>query len=132
MKRRRLRASGLHPALQALPCRWCGRGSGLLHLRWRQGLIVASSRPPAAAPLPSPQPPQPPQGRRGGARIAPLRNNRFSNRFKRPHLVYVCVQPSGGAVDVPTPTKSFLLWLSIFFCPHSYLFHEAVTSLMRR
>ena len=33
----------------------------------------------------------------------------------REHLVYVCVQPSGGAVDVPASAKP----LSILFYPHS-------------
>eukprot|EP00964_Phaeocystis_antarctica_P001062 scaffold601_cov73-Phaeocystis_antarctica.AAC.4 len=56
----------------------------------------------------------------------------------REHLVYVGVQPSGGAVDVPTITRNRSLTpsgSSYSFTPHSYLFDDpvtAVTCLMNR
>ena len=50
----------------------------------------------------------------------------------REHLVYVCVQPSGGAVDVPTIARKKPAEKAILFYHHCYLFHEAVTSFMRR
>ena len=53
----------------------------------------------------------------------------------REHLVYVGVQPSGGAVDVPTIAAKPLvgpLALFMFFHPpqlRGYLFDDPVTSL---
>ena len=49
----------------------------------------------------------------------------------REHLVYVCVQPSGRAFDVPTVAAKPL---SILFYPHrgGYLFDDPVTCLMTR
>ena len=46
----------------------------------------------------------------------------------REHLVYVCVQPSGGAVDVPTIAANRLpLRRSPYYIPpFGYLFHGAV------
>ena len=42
----------------------------------------------------------------------------------REHLVYVCVQPSGGAVDVPTAAHNR--------SPYYFTPTEAVTCLMTR
>ena len=47
----------------------------------------------------------------------------------REHLVYVCVQPSGGAVDVPTIAAKPL---AAIVEASPYYFTPIVTSFMRR